>query len=43
MPVLNREPETPYILGLLVVLGLVLLATVLRHPLFFRHEIFGVR
>jgi hypothetical protein len=43
MPLLNRQPETPYIQGLLIVLAIILLATVLRYLPFFLHEILGVR
>jgi len=43
MPILNREPEVPYILGLLVVLGLVMLIAAIRYFPFFLHEVFGVR
>jgi hypothetical protein len=42
MPFLNREPETPYTVGLLIVLGLMLIVTVVRYSPFF-HEILGVR
>jgi hypothetical protein len=43
MPLLNRKPETPYTVGLLLILGMILLIAVLRHPPFFLHEIPGVR
>jgi hypothetical protein len=43
MPILNRQPETPYIQGLLVLLALILLATVLRYFPFFWHEVVGFR
>jgi hypothetical protein len=43
MPLLNRQPETPYVRGLLIVLALILLATVLRYFDFFVHEVFGLR
>lgn len=43
MPLLNRQPEVPYIKGLLVILGLILLATALRYWPFFAHEVLGVR
>jgi hypothetical protein len=43
MPLLNRQPEAPYIQGLLVVLGLILLGTAVRYWPFFVHEVLGVR
>ena len=43
MPMLNRQPETPYIQGLLVLLALILLATVLRYLPFFLHEVVRFR
>jgi hypothetical protein len=43
MPLLNREPETPYTLGLLLILGVIIIIAVIRHPPFFLHEILGVR
>ena len=43
MPLLNRQPEAPYIRGLLVILGLILAVSVLRYFPFFLHEILGVR
>jgi len=43
MPLLNRRPETPYVRGLLVVLGLILLFTALRYSHFFVHEVLGLR
>jgi hypothetical protein len=43
MPLLNREPETPYTLGLLIVLGLILATAALRYFPFFLHQVFGVR
>jgi hypothetical protein len=43
MPLLNRQPETPYILGLLVVLALVIVIAVLRYFPFFLHQVLGVR
>ena len=43
MPLLNRQPETPYIRGLLVVLGLILAISALRYLPFFLREILGVR
>ena len=43
MPLLNRQPETPYIKGLLVVLALILLVSVLRYFPFFLHQVLGLR
>jgi hypothetical protein len=43
MPLLNRQPEVPYIKGLLVVLGLILLLAVVRYHSFFAREILGLR
>jgi hypothetical protein len=43
MPLLNRQPETPYIRGLLIVLGLILLLAVFRYFPFFLHQVLGVR
>jgi hypothetical protein len=43
MLLLNRQPETPYILGLLVVLGLILVIAALRYFPFFLHQVLGVR
>jgi hypothetical protein len=43
MPLLNREPETPYALGLLIALGLIMTVAVVRYFPFFLHEILGVR
>jgi hypothetical protein len=43
MPFLNRKPETPYTVGLLIVLGLIMAVAVIRDPLFFLHQVFGVR
>jgi len=43
MPILNRQPEAPHALGLLIVLGLVLSAAAIRSLPFFLHELFGVR
>jgi hypothetical protein len=43
MPLLNRQPETPYILGLLVVLALIIVIAVLRYFPFFLHQVLGVR
>jgi hypothetical protein len=43
MPLLNRQPETPYIQGLLVVLGLMMVVAAIRYFPFFLREILGVR
>jgi hypothetical protein len=43
MPFLNREPETPYAVGLLIVLGLIMIVAALRYLPFFLHEILGVQ
>jgi len=43
MPLLNRRPEAPYTQGLLVILGLILLATALRYFPFFLRQVLGVR
>jgi hypothetical protein len=43
MPILNRQPETPHILGLLVVLALVVTVAVFRYFPFFLHQVLGVR
>jgi hypothetical protein len=43
MPLLNRQPETPYIQGLLVVLALILAVSAIRYLPFFLREILGVR
>jgi hypothetical protein len=43
MPLLNRQPETPHALGLLMVLGLIMLAAMLRYFPFFLRQIFGVQ
>jgi hypothetical protein len=43
MPILNRQPETPYILGLLVVLALIVAVAVFRYFPFFLHQVLGVR
>jgi hypothetical protein len=43
MPLLNRQPEAPYIQGLLVIVVMILLATALRYHTFFLHEIFDLR
>ena len=43
MPLLNRRPEAPYIQGLLVILGLILLAATLRYLPFFLQEVLGWR
>jgi hypothetical protein len=42
MPILNRQPETPYTMGLLIVLGLIMVATAIRYCPFFLHQVFGV-
>jgi hypothetical protein len=43
MPLLNREPETPYIWGLLTILALVMLIAVIRYLPFFLHQVLGLR
>ena len=43
MPLLNRQPEAPYIRGLLVVLGIILAISVVRYLPFFLRTILGVR
>jgi hypothetical protein len=43
MPLLNREPEAPYALGLLLILGMILLVAAVRYFPFFLHDVFGVR
>lgn len=43
MPILNRQPETPYTMGLLIVLGLIMAAAATRYYPFFLHQVFGVR
>jgi hypothetical protein len=43
MPLLNRQPETPQTLGLLIVLGLIMVVATLRYFPFFLHQILGVR
>jgi hypothetical protein len=43
MPILNRQPETPYAMGLRIVLGLIMVVAALRYFPFFLHQIFGVR
>jgi hypothetical protein len=43
MPILNRQPEAPYIQGLLIVLGLIMAGAAVRYFPFFLHEVFGVR
>ena len=43
MPLLNRQPEAPYIRGLLVVLGIILAISALRYLPFFLHNVLGVR
>jgi len=42
MPILNRQPETPYTMGLLIVLGLIMVGTTIRYFPFFLHQVFGV-
>ena len=43
MPLLNRQPEAPYIRGLLVILGIILAISALRYLPFFLHNVLGVR
>jgi hypothetical protein len=43
MPILNRQPETPYTIGLLIVLGLIMVAAAIRYFPFFLHQVLGVR
>jgi len=43
MPFLNREPETPYTVGLLIILGLIILIAAVRYFPFFLHQVFGFR
>lgn len=43
MPILNRQPEAPHALGLLIVLGAILTLAAIRNIPFFLHEIVGVR
>ena len=43
MPLLNRRPEAPYIQGLLLILGLILLSGAVRYFPFFLHQVLGVR
>jgi hypothetical protein len=43
MPLLNRQPETPHTLGLLIALGLIMIVATLRFFPFFLHQILGVR
>jgi len=43
MPLLNRQPEAPYIKGLLVVLALIMLVAAVRYHAFFAREILGLR
>ncbi len=43
MPLLNRRPEAPYVQGLLIILGLILLAAALRYFPFLWQEVLGVR
>jgi hypothetical protein len=42
MPILNREPEIPYTLGLLIVLGLIMVTAMVRYFPFFLHQVLGV-
>jgi hypothetical protein len=42
MPLLNREPDTPYIFGLLLVLALIMFISSIRYLPFLLHEILGV-
>jgi hypothetical protein len=43
MPFLNRQPETPYTVGLLIVLGLIMVGAAFHYFPFFLREILGVR
>lgn len=43
MPILNREPEMPYTLGLLIVLCVIFAVAAIRYFPFFLHQVFGVR
>lgn len=43
MPLLNREPETRYVIGLLMILGVILVVAMVRYSPFFLHDVFGVR
>jgi hypothetical protein len=43
MPILNREPETPYTVGLLIILGTILAIAGVRYFPFFLHQVVGVR
>jgi hypothetical protein len=43
MPILNRQPEAPYAVGLLIILGLILLVASIRYLPFFLHQALGLR
>lgn len=43
MPFLNRQPDTPYTVGLLIILGLIMIIAASHYFPFFLHEVFGVR
>jgi hypothetical protein len=43
MPILNRQPEIPYVRGLLMLLMLILLIAMVRYPRFFLHGVLGLR
>jgi hypothetical protein len=43
MPILNRQPETPYTVGLLIILGLIMLIAAVHYFPFFLHQVLGVR
>ncbi len=43
MALLNRQPEVPQTIGVLIVLGLVLAVAVARSLPFFSHHIFRLR
>jgi hypothetical protein len=43
VPLLNREPKAAQATGLLIVLGVILLAAALRYLPFFMHEVWGFR
>jgi hypothetical protein len=43
VPILNRQPEAPHAMGLLIVLGLILAIAAIRYAPFFLHEIVGLR
>jgi len=43
MALLNRQPEVPHAVGMLLVLALVLAVAVARSLPFFTHHIFGPR